>query len=192
MPFVRVAGGGRLDVGSKIAGNINAATLFNPNAPASLGNNVTEYHPPPLLVAPGVRQPARVDTFFSVVDGEIRGFANTTSVRCVWTTHRGRDIPLDPDEVKYTLESAWDNLYVLGQEVSLIQCAVKLTPHTAVGFLDNGLISQADYDRIATSPMPEPEPTTTVKHVSRTLLVLGVIGAAIYFIPRGILKGVAK
>lgn len=183
--YVNTFLGKPVDVGPAIRGNIGASTLLgsgpgvNPNVSGSLS---------PALHA-SASNPV-IGNWFKVPDDSIVQHTSINDpiialVPYVWTLPDGSAIQLRPSEFR----GSNDILNIFRSTNTFHDCYVKFTENTRAGLVAYGIVPPSQ------APPPTPaEPQSTPEAIAsgvRNLMVIAVIGAAIYFLPKGLLKGKA-
>jgi hypothetical protein len=170
---------GQVSVTREFAGNLQASNYFTPSP---IEADFTGYP---------------YGNWYKVPDTSVQGRRRSLvpfigGIDYVWTLPNGTEILLSTNEVRFSDGSIWD--YSTLREVS-----VKCTENTIPGLLAFNLISRPQLPAINERLRDERtnrqtaanRPTTQQAVISsaNTLLVLAVVGAAIWFLPRNIVKG---
>ena len=183
--YVNTALGKQVDVGPGIGSNIGARALFgsspeiNPNAPVTLSPDLHLSATNPTI-----------GNWFKVADDSIiqqtsLGDVVIALVPYIWTLPDGSAIQLRPSEFRGTP----DLLNIFRPTNRFHDCYVKFTENTRPGLVALGIVPGSQ------EPPPErEEPRSTPEVIAsgvKSLMFIAIVGAAIYFLPRGILKGKA-
>jgi hypothetical protein len=182
-----MATGKPIDVApGKIAGNLQVNTLLGKSLPPGVNPNIpigNDTNPLPMNALVGGPPDGRFGEWYDAPPDSITIDYNLIEGNNVfWHLPNNSMILLSRDEWR------GDPPMWFGDKVK--NPTVSLTRNTLAGFLAFGMISEAEADRIlGNKPKAPPTVTETVVKASSTLLVIAVIGAAIWFLPRGFFKG---
>jgi hypothetical protein len=191
MPIVVVDGGARVDVSPRIAENVN----FRTDVPVRAVDQLFR-PPPPTSVSAGTLQAVGANTlgnWFSVPDGAIY-LTTPSTLNRDYTIHfqaprgrEGEEIILSPDEVRYTLA----RLVNFGRVSNTRNATVVANRHTIPFLVAYGSIRQEQVDEMMRRSPPPPDPSVgrvsapqAVSRASTALIVVAIVGAAMYFLPR--------
>lgn len=191
-------GGGLMDFGPRIESNISAYTLVN--APENIGHRT---HPGPMEgngYSPGVALPAVVGNWYKVEDSSVVVNDGYTSfAKIVWTLPDGRKIELKSDEINFQYENSWIWRTIPGigntTNIPVKDVTIKLTMNTVPGLAAFGIISDFDAELILghLRKQKETEPTIlgTTGKVASAVIIVAIVGALIWFVPRSLTQSIA-
>lgn len=199
MGYITTNSGGRLDIGKDIAKNINSAAMFDfaDSESTDMGRNTEVPSFQVLYANPnGFRNASNTYTgayggWYKVPDSsiEVRQRLIIETPEIVWKLPNGSAIPLIPEtEVKGVAP-----MFRWGYVYGLSNVYVKLNAKTIPGFRAFGLLDGISPDTvrdILNTPKEVIPPSTgeTVQSSLRSLVVIAILGTAIWFLPKNILR----
>lgn len=200
---IRTLGGGSLDVSPRyFQSNMNAGTQTGNTGSLQLDSLAGNYTAPsraPALLAVQANQSHQWGDFIEVPAHSVRYIRPTFSFNgwLIWTLPSGRQIRIDDVSANASIVSNWWD--VIGQEITVSRASIKLLPFTLPGFEEFGLVTRSQINGEAADepnsggPLDISLPTFgTAASVSGAIVVVALVAAAIWLLPKGSLKGVVK
>ena len=195
MAYVATKSGAKIDIGANITKNINSAAMIAPVTfePENLGSVTTEARFEVFRSASNTYTGA-YGGWYKVPDDsiEVIGRSILESVEVFWKLPNGSRIPLLEDiEVK-----GIPPLFHWGTTYGLTNCYVKLNAKTLPGFRAFNMLDNISPDEVKDiignqpkEPLTPPTTGEVVQSSLRSLVILAILGTAIYFLPKNIVRG---